>query len=343
MWIPPTRPILPEAACTNRDMKPPSVSTVSDKEIQHAAALLRSGKLVAFPTETVYGLGANTLDADAVARIFAVKGRPNTSPLIVHVGERETVAKVADSWPAAAQMLAEKFWPGPLTLVLPKTAVVPDIVTAGLPTVGVRMPAHRIALALIRAAQVPVAAPSANRFTQLSPTTAEHVREGLGDRVDYILDGGPCDVGIESTVLSLAGDVAVLLRPGGISRQQIEDVIGQVATAQHAAQGSHLAPGMHPRHYSPQTPVLLVEGGRVPQEGRGAFLQISVAPRHRVSEVITMPNIANDYAASLYRVLHDLDAKHYDWIAVEKPTGGAEWEAVLDRLRRASSTGLGDR
>jgi len=323
-------------------MKPPPFSAVSDEEIQHAAALLRSGKLVAFPTETVYGLGANALDADAVARIFEAKGRPHTSPVIVHVGDQEMAAKVAASWPTAAQMLAQKFWPGPLTLVVPKTAVVPDIVTAGLPTVGVRMPAHRLALALIRAAQVPVAAPSANRFTQLSPTTAEHVREGLGDRVDYVLDGGPCDLGIESTVLSLAGEGPVQLRPGGISRQQIEEVIGPVITGEHAPKGPHESPGMHLRHYSPRTPVFLVETGRVPQEGRGAYLEISDPPERKVSEAITMPGNAREYAASLYRILHDLDAKGHDWIAVEKPTGGAEWEAVLDRLRRASSTGLED-
>ena len=324
-------------------MRPPSFSAVSDEEIQHAAALLRSGKLVAFPTETVYGLGANALDADAVARIFEVKGRPNTSPVIVHVGDREMATKIAASWPPAAQMLTQKFWPGPLTLVLSKTAVVSDIVTAGLPTVGVRMPAHQLALALIRAAQVPIAAPSANRFTHLSPTTAEHVREGLGDRVDYILDGGPCYVGIESTVLSLAGHIPVIWRPGGISRQQIEEVIGPVITGKHAPEGPHESPGMHLRHYSPRTPVFLVEAGRVPQEGRGAYLEISDPPQRKVSEAITMPRNAREYAASLYRILHDLDAKGYDWIAVEKPTGSAEWEAVLDRLRRASSTGLEDR
>jgi L-threonylcarbamoyladenylate synthase len=313
--------------------------TVSDEEIKQAAALLRSGKLVAFPTETVYGLGANALDAEAVARIFKVKGRPNTSPVIVHVSDLDMVASVAASWPPAARMLAEKFWPGPLTLVLPKTTAVSDIVTAGLQTVGVRMPAHRVALALIRAAQVPIAAPSANRFTELSPTTAEHVREGLGNRVDYILDGGPCEVGIESTVLLLAGETPVLLRPGGVSRQQIQEVIGPAATVDHAPQGSHPAPGMHRRHYSPRTPVLLVEDGQVPQKGTGAYLQIRCAPRLTVSEVIRMPSNAGEYAASLYRVLHELDAKGYDWIAVEIPGVGTEWEAVLDRLRRASSTG----
>jgi len=311
---------------------------VTDEEIRYAAALLRSGKLVAFPTETVYGLGANALDADAVARIFEVKGRPNTSPVIVHVSDWEMIRRVAASWPPAAQKLADRFWPGPLTLVLPKTAAVPYIVTAGLPTVGVRMPSHPLALALIRAAQVPVAAPSANRFTQLSPTTAEHVRQGLGDRVDYILDGGPCQVGIESTVLSLAREAPVLLRPGGISRLQIEQVISPVLIAEPASDKPHASPGMHPRHYSPRTPVRLTENGDVPQEGSGAYLQITHPPKYTVSEVIVMPNHAEEYAASLYRVLHDLDARGYDWIAADTPGPSAEWEAVLDRLRRASSS-----
>ena len=172
---------------------------VSADQIAHAAELLRSGKLVVFPTETVYGVGANALDAKAVARIFEVKGRPGTSPIIVHVSSREMIAQLASSWPEAARILADRFWPGPLTLVVPKTTEVPDIVTAGLPTVGVRMPAHPVALALIEAAQVPVAAPSANRFTGISPTTADHIRRSLGNRMDCILDGGPCQVGIEST------------------------------------------------------------------------------------------------------------------------------------------------
>ena len=206
---------------------------MSEDEIEHAAELLRGGELVAFPTETVYGLGANALDAKAVARIFEVKGRPSSSPIIVHVSSHGMIGHVASSWPDKARVLAERFWPGPLTLVVPKISAVPDIVTAGLPTVGVRMPANPVALALIEAAQVPVVAPSANRFTQVSPTTAEHVRQGLGDRVDYILDGGPCQVGIESTVLSLSMEAPVLLRPGGSSRQQIEELIGAIAQAEH--------------------------------------------------------------------------------------------------------------
>jgi L-threonylcarbamoyladenylate synthase len=315
------------------ESNPPSTDGIA-----HAASLLRSGKLVAFPTETVYGLGANALDAVAVARIFEVKGRPNTSPVIVHVSDYDMVTKVAASWPEKAQILAEKFWPGPLTLVLPKTPAVPDIVTAGLPTVGVRMPAHPVALALIAASQVPVAAPSANRFAQVSPTTAEHVRQGLGDRMDFILDGGPCTVGIESTVLSLADDMPVLLRPGGISRQQIESVIGEIASAKPASEGAHLSPGMHPRHYSPRTPLFLVRDGHVPAKGAGAYLQLRYHPLERVTEVVVMPDTAADYAARLYSILHALDARGYDWIAVDTPGPGAEWEAVLDRLRRAASS-----
>jgi L-threonylcarbamoyladenylate synthase len=310
---------------------------VSRDEIRIAAELLCCGKLVAFPTETVYGLGANALDAEAVARVFQVKGRPSSSPLIVHVSNHQMIPRVASLWPEKARILAERFWPGPLTLVVPKTPAVPDIVTAGLRTVGVRMPAHPVALALIQAAQVPVAAPSANRFTQVSPTAAEHVRLGLGDLVDYILDGGPCRVGIESTVLSLVDEVPVLLRPGGISQRQIEELIGLITSAEQNSTGAHPGPGMHPRHYSPRTPLHLVHDGRVPAQGSGAYLQIKCPPQTSVHEIVAMPNRATEYAARLYGVLHALDTKGYDWIAVEVPGPGADWEAVLDRLRRAST------
>lgn len=312
-------------------------TSVSRDQIQRAAELLRNGKLVAFPTETVYGLGANALDADAVTRVFQAKGRPSSSPVIVHVSNHEMIGQVALLWPEKARTLAERFWPGPLTLVVPKMPAVPDIVTAGLPTVGVRMPAHPVALALIEAAQVPVAAPSANRFTQVSPTTAEHVRQGLGDLVDYVLDGGSCDVGIESTVLSLVNEVPVLLRPGGVSRQQIEQAIGTIETASQEQKGPHPAPGMHPRHYSPRTPLYLVRDGQVPTHGSGAYLQIKCPPQTSVREIVAMPNHAAAYAARLYGALHSLDARGYDWIAAETPGPGIEWEAVLDRLQRAST------
>src|ERR1700736_6193048 len=215
---------------TRARIKQVRLSWSDQAAIEHAAALIRAGKLVAFPTETVYGLGANALDAVAVERIFAAKGRPRTSPLIVHVDSVEMARSFAARWPEAAGKLAQRYWPGPLTLVVPKQPQIPAIVTAGLPTVGLRMPAHPIALALIRAAGVPVAAPSANRFTELSPTTADHVRLSLGSDIDYILDGGPCSVGIESTVLSLAGRRPILLRPGGISRTELEAIAGPVAS-----------------------------------------------------------------------------------------------------------------
>jgi L-threonylcarbamoyladenylate synthase len=311
--------------------------TPTSAEIDHAARLLRAGRLVAFPTETVYGLGANALDAEAVARIFAVKGRPSTSPVIVHVASIEMAQTLAAAWPETAERLAAKFWPGPLTLVLAKRPAIPDIVTAGLPTVGLRMPAHPVALALIRAAGVPLAAPSANRFSQLSPTTAEHVRRSLGDDVDYILDGGPCQVGIESTVLSLAEAQPVLLRPGGVSREQLESLIGPIKFVREAPAGAHPAPGMHPRHYSPRTPLFLVSNGDLPEQGRGTYLQHTSPPNRADIKVVQMPSAAADYAAALYDALHQADDNNPDWIAVDRPPAAPEWEAVHDRLRRAAT------
>ena len=300
--------------------------------VARAAALIRSGKLVAFPTETVYGLGANALDPAAVERIFQVKGRPGTSPLIVHVDSREMAQRLAERWPENAEALAGRYWPGPLTLVLPKKACVPDIVTAGLPTVGLRIPAHPLALALIREAGVPVAAPSANRFSELSPTTAGHVRKSLGDAVDLIVDGGPTAVGIESTVVSLAGLRPVLLRPGMISLHEIQSLIGAVDVDERVAAGAHPSPGMHPKHYSPRTPLIL---GSVPETGRGAYLWLTRPGQAHAC--IQMPKDAKSYAAALYETLHRLDEQALDWIAVEMPPSRPEWAGVLDRLKRAGN------
>lgn len=291
--------------------------------VEEAAALIRAGRLVAFPTETVYGLGANALDADAVARIFAAKQRPHTSPVIVHVDSVEMARGLAAEWPEGAETLARRYWPGPLTLVLPKRPEIPAIVTAGLPTVGLRMPAHPLALALIRAAGVPIAAPSANRFTELSPTLAEHVAEPLAD---FVLDGGRAQVGIESTVLSLAGP-PTLLRPGVIPLPEIEALIGPVTIGGEAPAGSaHSAPGMHARHYRPVTPLFLLKAGQPPPAGRGAWLRIGRE----------MPAEPRAYAAVLYERLHHLDGRALDWIAVEPPPDTPEWAGVLDRLRRAA-------
>ena len=299
---------------------------MADDLLRRAAELIRGGGLVAFPTETVYGLGANALDAAAVERIFAAKGRPRQSPLIVHVDSVEMARSLVTDWPRAAEILTRRYWPGPLTLVLPKQSSVPDIVTAGLPTVGLRMPAHPLALALIRAAGVPIAAPSANPFTELSPTTAEHVRKLLGNAVDLVLDGGPATVGIESTVLSLAGGEPVLLRPGVIPLTEIESLIGHVRVAQSAGGGPHASPGMHARHYRPRTPLLLLAADDAPPPGRGAWLRLGRE----------MPADPAAYAAELYAALHRLDEQDLDWIAVERPPDTPEWAGVRDRLTRAA-------
>src|SRR4051794_21935732 len=203
--------------------------------IRRAAELIRAGRLVAFPTETVYGLGANALDAAAVARVFQAKGRPPTNPLIVHLDGVDQIAQVAAGWPKVAVRLAERFWPGPLTLVLPKRPEVPDVVTAGGPTVAVRVPAHPVAQALLRAAGVPVAAPSANRSTELSPTTAAHVLRGLDGRIELILDGGPTPGGIESTVVDVTASPLRLLRPGLVTPAELEAVVGPVARGEPGA------------------------------------------------------------------------------------------------------------
>jgi L-threonylcarbamoyladenylate synthase len=231
----------------------------------------------------------------------------------------EMARSLASHWPSAADVLAHRYWPGPLTLVVPKRPLVPDIVTAGLPTVGLRMPAHPMALELIRAAGVPIAAPSANRFTELSPTAAAHIPEALAD---YTLDGGPARVGIESTVLSLV-EAPTLLRPGVIPITELEALIGPVAQAAAPAEGAHAAPGMHVRHYRPVTPLYL---DAVSRKGKGVILRIG----HE------MPADPQAYAAVLYETLHRLDAQSLDWIAIEPPPDIPEWAGILDRLRRAA-------
>ncbi len=242
-------------------------------------------------------------------------------------------AELAAEWPDAAERLALRFWPGPLTLVVAKKPSIPDIVTAGLPSVGLRMPANEIALELIRESGVPIAAPSANRFTELSPTTAEHARRSLGDRVSVILDGGPTDVGIESTVVAVSYGGVRLLRPGILTREQIEEVVGPIAVGSVSEKAA--SPGQHLRHYQPRTRVLLATADRIPRQGRGAYL-------YRVESaacvvLVAMPQDARAYAALLFSTLHELDEKHLDWIAIEPLPETPEWEGVRDRLSRAAS------
>lgn len=304
-------------------------------QIRVAANLIRDGKLVAFPTETVYGLGANALDAAAIAKIYEVKGRPSTSPLIVHCANTGMAVDLVENWPHEADLLASRFWPGPLTIVLRKKPILPDGLTAGLPTVGLRVPKHPMALALLNVAGVPIAAPSANRFTEISPTTAEHVRQSLGERIDMILDGGPTQVGIESTVISLAQDVPLLLRPGMITQAEIELVLGRTVERVHEAEGAHPSPGLHERHYSPHTALHLVTAEQgPPKKGNGAFLYLTQP--QLAARVVAMPKDAGQYAQRLYDVLHQEDAKRWDWIAVELPPDEPAWAGIRDRLHRAS-------
>jgi L-threonylcarbamoyladenylate synthase len=311
-----------------------------------AVTVLRSGGLVAFPTETVYGLGANALDAAAVDRIYAAKGRPQYNPLIVHVAAADQVLDVASNFDERARRLAARFWPGPLTIVLPKRSEIPESVTAGLPSVAVRVPSHSIAQALLRAARVPVAAPSANRSTQLSPTTAAHVAKSLGDAVDLILDGGPTTVGIESTVVDLTSNRATLLRPGVISVPELEAVIGPVVLAANTvADGvARASPGQMERHYSPRAELRIVDARDVAavvaaeqaRGGRAGALLISTAPLHAVHAVEQMPGDAAAYAADLYSALHRLDDAGCDTIIAEQVPSGPQWLGVRDRLARAS-------
>ena len=300
---------------------------VNQSDIEKAAQILRAGGLVVFPTETVYGLGANALDAAAVRKIYALKGRPATSPLIVHVASIDQARKLAAEWPEEAEKLAREYWPGPLTLVVPKKPVIPDQVTAGLPTVGLRMPRHPITLELLRAAQIPIAAPSANRFTQLSPTTAQHVREAFGSETPFLLDGGPCEVGLESTVIAVTKDGLEVLRLGMA-------YIEEATLPAEPSETGHRSPGQHKKHYSPRTRVLLVNHGRLPQQGRGAYLWIE----HEATATRTerMPAKPESYAAQLYRRLHELDREGLDWIAVDYPPETREWAAIRDRLTRAA-------
>jgi len=305
-----------------------------------AAAVLQRGGLVAFPTETVYGLGADAFNPRAVARLFEVKARPLFDPLIVHLAEAASLDWVAVSDGPRATELAARFWPGPLTLVLKRRPELPDIVTAGLDTVGVRVPAHPAARALIAAAGTPLAAPSANPFGYVSPTTAAHVAELLGDAVELVLDGGPCKVGLESTILSLAGD-AVILRPGGLPREALEEALGMTLPVAGPAERP-LAPGQLQRHYATRTPlVILGERAEAAPPGQGRVGLLAQGPTHASGfaavEVLAPDGAIATAAARLFAALRRLDGMGLDRILAEPCEETGLGHAIMDRLRRAAS------
>jgi L-threonylcarbamoyladenylate synthase len=314
--------------------------------IARAADVIRAGGLVAFPTETVYGLGANALDPDAVSRIFTAKDRPATNPLIVHVTGADAALGLVTQWPNAASRLAARFWPGPLTLVLPKRSHIPDVATGGGPTVAVRAPAHPVAMALLLAAGVPVAAPSANRSTRVSPTRAEHVLRDLGGRIALLIDAGPTPGGIESTVLDLASDVPRLLRPGLVTPAEIEAVIGPIARGPASSTGIPRSPGTLRRHYAPRAMLECVAGDGVARATtlatagtRVALLalgEIDTIATEGVA-VVTMPPNPDAYAARLYAVLHGVDEARMERVVVAMPPDDDAWLAVRDRLLRAAT------
>ncbi|MFN8009637.1 MAG: L-threonylcarbamoyladenylate synthase [Terriglobia bacterium] len=319
--------------------------------ISRAARILQAGGLVAFPTETVYGLGANALDAAAVSKIFTVKERPATNPLIVHVHDAEAAQALVRVWPETARKLGQKLWPGPLTLVLPKQKEIPDKVTAGLDSVALRVPSHPVAQALLKISGLPVAAPSANRSSQLSPTTAQHVEKALGNQVELILDGGATNVGIESTVVDLTRERPLLLRPGVISLSELQAILGDIEIPEKPVHDREPrpSPGMMERHYAPRASLILfqaqdfeeiqemvkrenLKGGKV-----GALLLTSL--ELPLQHPMVMPLEAASYARLLYAALHSLDDLGCTLILVERVPEEPRWAAIQDRLKRAAHPG----
>jgi L-threonylcarbamoyladenylate synthase len=311
-------------------------------DIERAASLLANGGLVAFATETVYGLGANAYDIRAVARIFEVKKRPRFDPLIVHLGDVRWLQDVVSVVSPVAQRLIERFWPGPLTLVFPKTDRIPDLVTAGLTTVGVRMPAHQSTLELLRRAKVPVAAPSANLFGHVSPTTAQHVAEQFSAGIDYICDAGTCTVGVESTILDLSGEQPTLLRPGGLALEALEAEIGpiQVAGATANENAPQPSPGRMLRHYATRTPLMIAEEVQTrPSFERCGLLTLVAEPRderYAAVEVLSERGDLAEAAANLFAAMRRLDAHGLNVIVARLVPESGLGRAINDRLRRAA-------
>ncbi len=310
--------------------------------LRRAAKELSAGSIVAFPTETVYGLGANALDEAAVARIFSAKKRPSFDPLIVHVETLEDVVAYTGPLGEKASLLGERFWPGPLTLVLPKRPIIPDIVTAGLDTVAIRIPSHPIARALLAEVAFPIAAPSANKFGYVSPTMASHVEHSLGDSIDLILDGGPCAVGVESTVCHVNEEGVSVLRPGGITLEELMEAVGPVSV-RNSSLAAIRSPGSLPSHYAPLTRITLVSAAeRLPAPRRGErFGSLTLMPRtdsvgYLAKEVLSEKGDMEEAAAKLFAALRRLDNAGLDRIVAETMPDEGIGLAIMDRLRRAA-------
>ena len=306
-------------------------------EVARAAEILRRGGLVAFPTETVYGLGADASSASAIAHLYRVKGRPGEHPVIVHFASADGAFRWAREVPEGARALAQRFWPGPMTLILKRSPLAHDFVTGGQDNVGLRVPSHPVARELLKAFGNGVAAPSANRFGHVSPTTAQHVREDLGQDVDLVLEGGPAEVGIESTIVDFSGGAPVLLRPGRIAKAQLEEILK--AKVEDRKRESPRHSGGLERHYAPKTSARLVPTHELDKEiarlgDKVAVLAFS-RPDERVDYWLRMPREPQAYAQRLYAALRELDGAGCEAILVESPPDAPEWAAVLDRLRRA--------
>ena len=315
------------------------------EDLREAASLLAAGQLVAFPTETVYGLGANALSSAAIDRLYQAKGRPRANPLIVHVADLELAKTICSVWPDTAERLARAFWPGPLTLVLPHCGAIPSGVTAGGETVAIRVPGHPVALELLRLAGVPVAAPSANPSGGISPTLGEHVLEGLDGKIAGLVEAGPCSRGVESTVIDLSGTHPVLLRPGPLSPEEIAQVLGSdpealLISADKRKQGPEKSPGRMGRHYAPKAQVVCVQSEAEAraccavwqQQGkRHAWLALQPGPG-----TILLPATPAEAMRSIYKVLHKIDKDLIGFLVVQLPNAEGRWLALRDRLLRAS-------
>ncbi len=307
--------------------------------IKKAVAILKKGGIVAFPTETVYGLGADAFNPMAVAKIFEVKSRPQFDPLIVHIGDKNDIYKLCRKVNSKARLLIDRFWPGPLTLVLPKEKIIPNIVTAGLPTVAVRMPSHPVALSLINQLKKPIAAASANLFGRLSPTTAEHVKDQLGDKVDLILDGGKTERGIESTVITFIKNDTILLRPGAIPVESLEAIIGKIKLAVKPTR-KPLSPGQLAQHYSPHTRLIILNPRTKIKKNKRcgllAFTRKKNTSNFAMVEVLSEKGDLREAASNLFSCLHRLDKAGLDIIYAEPVPKINLGYAIMDRLKRAA-------